>query len=89
MAINKTKLLSIIFLTIASLSFSSKNVFAYSCPMLWAEIDEAILLLDAENDKAIIEAATTLRNEGVNLHDNGDHSKSEDVLNAALRLLDI
>ncbi len=85
----KKNLLTVLFLILATLSFSSKNVFAYSCPMLWAEIDEAISKLDANNDKVIIAAATNLRNEGVNLHDNGDHSKSEDMLNAALRLLDI
>tara|TARA_B100000902_G_C27139617_1_gene827908 strand:+ start:621 stop:881 length:261 start_codon:yes stop_codon:yes gene_type:complete len=82
-------ILTIMFVIFATLSFSSKNVFAYSCPMLWAEIDEAISKLDVNNDKAIIAAATNLRNEGVNLHDNGDHGKSEDILNAALRLLDI
>ncbi len=81
--------IAIFFISLVTLSFLSKNVLAYSCPMLWAEIDEAITKLDSNNDKAIIEAATILRNEGVDLHDNGDHGKSEDVLNAALRLLDI
>ena len=89
MTLNKTNFLAIIFIVCSTLTFSSKNVFAYSCPMLWAEIDEAISKLDADNDKIIIATATQLKNEGVSLHDNGDHSKSEDILNAALRLLDI
>ena len=41
------------------------------------------------NYSFIINTANLLKEEGVGQHDNGDHTKSEDLLNAALRLLDI
>ena len=53
----------------------SNSAFAGSCPMLWGEIDSKI----GEIKK--------LRDAGKKAHDNGDHAKSEELLNKALSML--
>ena len=63
--------------------------FSYSCPMKMGDIDQAISVLDQSKHGAIIEAAKMLRMQGEKAHKNGDHQLSEDILAAALRLLDI
>ena len=63
--------------------------FSYSCPMKLGQIDEAISALDQSKHTAIINAAKTLRIKGENAHKNGDHQLSEDILAAALRLLNV
>ena len=62
------------FLILALILFSS-SAFAGSCPMLWAEIDSKI------------EEIQKLRDDGKKAHDDGNHSKSEELLNEALKLL--
>ncbi len=62
------------FLTLALILFSS-SAFAGSCPMLWAEIDSKI------------EEIQKLRDDGKKAHDDGNHSKSEELLKEALKLL--
>ena len=62
------------FLTLALILFSS-SAFAGSCPMLWAEIDSKI------------EEIQKLRDDGKRAHDDGNHSKSEELLKEALKLL--
>ena len=83
------KYISIIFLVFTTSFMSSNNVYAYSCLMLASEIEEKIANLDQTEYSFIINTANLLKEEGVSQHDNGDHTKSEDLLNAALRLLDI
>ena len=62
------------FLIFALILFSS-SAFAGSCPMLWAEIDSKI------------EEIQKLRDDGKRAHDDGNHSKSEELLKEALKLL--
>ena len=62
------------FLILALILFSS-SAFAGSCPMLWAEIDSKI------------EEIQKLRDDGKKAHDDGSHSKSEELLKEALKLL--
>ena len=62
------------FLILALILFSS-SAFAGSCPMLWAEIDSKI------------EEIKKLRDDGKKAHDDGNHSKSEELLKEALKLL--
>ena len=73
------KLLIIIYFSIIS-SVS----FAGSCPMLWNKVDIQLSNLNDDNLKAKIQE---LRDLGENAHNNGDHSKSEELLNEALDLL--
>ena len=82
------KYVSILFLVLIT-SFLSSNVYAYSCLMLASEIEEKIANLDQTDHAFIINTANLLKEEGVSQHDDGDHTKSEELLNAALRLLDI
>ena len=76
-------------LVILSIGSIPSIAFSYSCPMLIGNIDEAISKLDKSKHGAIIEAANTLKIQGENAHKNGDHQLSEDILAAALRVLDI
>jgi hypothetical protein len=62
---------------------------SYSCPMKIGNVDQAISELDPTKHGAIIEAAKVLRTKGEKAHKNGDHQLSEDILAAALRLLDV
>ena len=62
------------FLIFTLILFSS-SAFAGSCPMLWAEIDSKI------------EEIQKLRDDGKKAHDDGSHSKSEELLKEALKLL--
>ena len=63
--------------------------FAGSCPMLKSEIEDKIATLDQAKYATLITAALMLHEEGVKAHDSGDHGMSEELLNGALRLLDI
>ena len=67
--------------------FSTK-AFSYSCPMLWEELDYEIN--SAKNsgmslDK--IEIIQKLRDDGFKAHDDGNHEKSEELLNKALEMI--
>tara|TARA_Y100000746_G_C15330963_1_gene377747 strand:+ start:290 stop:538 length:249 start_codon:yes stop_codon:yes gene_type:complete len=63
--------------------------FSGSCPMKLANVDQAISVLDQSKHAAIIEAAKMLKIKGEKAHKNGEHQLSEDILAAALRLLDV
>ena len=52
----------------------SSSAFAGSCPMLWGEVDSKM------------DEIKKLRDAGKKAHDNGDHAKSEELLNKALEL---
>ena len=76
----------IIFIFVIIL-FSTK-AFSYSCPMLWEELDYEINL--AQNSgisSKKIDEIQKLRNDGVKAHDEGDHEKSEELLNKALEMI--
>jgi|TARA_B100000925_G_scaffold286090_1_gene263308 hypothetical protein len=57
--------------------------------MLMSNVDSAIMKIDENKYSSLIEAAKMLRKKGEEAHDNGDHLLSEEILNAALRLLNI
>ena len=63
--------------------------FSFSCPMKVANINQGIWELDQTKYKAIMEAAIMLRVKGEEAHKIGDHQLAEDLLNSALRLLDM
>ena len=69
--------------------FLPSVVFAGACPMLKTEIEDKIALLDATKHETLINIALMLHEKGVKAHDSGDHAMSEELLNGALRLLDI
>ena len=81
----KKILYSIIFLSL----FTPSVVFAGACPMLAADIEDKISQLDQSKYEALINAALMLHEEGMKAHDSGNHGLSEDLLNGALRLLNI
>ena len=62
-----------ILVTLILLTFSS-SAFAGSCPMMAGEV------------KTKIEQAQKLRDAGMKAHSDGDHGKSEELLNKALGL---
>tara|TARA_B100001115_G_C15631045_1_gene303196 strand:- start:339 stop:584 length:246 start_codon:yes stop_codon:yes gene_type:complete len=67
--------------------FSTK-AFSYSCPMLWEELDYEIN--SAKNSGVSsekIKKIQKLRDDGVKAHDNGNHEKSEEILNKALEMI--
>ena len=63
--------------------------YSYQCTMLMSNVDSAIMKMDSNKYSSLIEAAKMLKNEGEKAHDNGNHLLSEEILNAALRLLDV
>ena len=71
-----------------SLMFSSMT-FAGSCPMLKSEVEGKIAALDQTEHATLISIALMLHEEGVKAHGSGDHGMSEELLNGALRLLDV
>ena len=64
----------------------SNVAFAGSCPMLWGKIDSNINNVTDEDLKVKIQE---LRDAGEKAHSNGDHAKSEKLLNEALDLINI
>ena len=76
-----------IFLIFVLILFSTK-AFSYSCPMLWEELDYEIN--SAKNSGVSsekIEKIQKLRDDGVKAHDDGNHEKSEELLNKALEMI--
>ena len=69
--------------------FLPSVVFAGACPMLKSEIEDKISKLDETKHETLINIALMLHEEGVKAHDSGNHAMSEELLNGALRLLDI
>tara|TARA_B100001175_G_C19046806_1_gene420045 strand:- start:254 stop:502 length:249 start_codon:yes stop_codon:yes gene_type:complete len=74
-----------IFLTL----FAPSLVFAGACPMLAGDIEDKISKLDQSKHETLINTALMLHEEGMKAHDSGNHALSEELLNGALRLLDI
>ena len=79
------KLLSLSFIILLLPSM----VFAGACPMLKSEIEDKISQLDQTKHATLISVALMLHEEGVKAHGSGDHGMSEELLNGALRLLDV
>ena len=76
-----------ILLIFAFLLITSK-AFSYSCPMLWEELDYEIN--SAKNSGVSSEKIKNiqkLRDDGVKAHDDGNHEKSEELLNKALEMI--
>ena len=66
----------------------STKAFSYSCPMLWEELDYEIN--SAKNSGVSsekIKKIQKLRDDGVKAHDDGNHEKSEEILNKALEMI--
>ena len=76
---------SFIFLTL----FAPSVVFAGACTMLAGDIEDKISKLDQSKHETLIKTALMLHEEGMKAHDSGNHGLSEELLNGALRLLDI
>tara|TARA_Y100001935_G_scaffold130424_1_gene108080 strand:- start:346 stop:591 length:246 start_codon:yes stop_codon:yes gene_type:complete len=75
-------------LIVLIISLFSTSAFSYSCPMLWEELDYEInLAKDAGISSEKIKEIQEMRNEGKKAHDDGDHAKSEEILNKALELI--
>ena len=70
--------ISIFFLLISNVAFAG------SCPMLWGKIDSSI---NNVADKELKVKIQELRDAGEKAHSNGDHSKSEKLLNEAISLI--
>ena len=79
------KLLSITFMILLLPSMA----FAGACPMLTSKVEDKIATLDQTKHATLISIALMLHEEGVKAHDSGDHAMSEELLNGALRLLNI
>ena len=79
------KLLSLTFMILLLPSMA----FAGSCPMLKSEVEGKIAALDQTKHATLISYALMLHEQGVKAHDSGDHGMSEELLNGALRLLDV
>jgi|TARA_B110000305_G_C18817517_1_gene349824 hypothetical protein len=62
------------FLILSILTLFTSSAFAGSCPML------------AKNLDSKIEEAQKMRDAGMKAHDAGDHAKSEELLNKAMKL---
>ena len=69
--------------------FLPSVIFAGACPMLASDIEDKISKLDKTKHEALINIALMLHEEGMKAHDTGNHDLSEELLNGALRLLDI
>ena len=69
--------------------FLPSVVFAGACPMLKTDIEDKISKLDQTKHETLINIALMLHEKGVEAHDSGEHAMSEELLNGALRLLDI
>ena len=76
-----------ILLIFVFILFSTK-AFSYSCPMLWEELDYEInLAKNSGVSEKKIEKIQKLRDDGVKAHDDGNHEKSEELLNKALEMI--
>ena len=62
----------------------SNAALAGSCPMLWGKIDSSV---NNVADKELKVKIQELRDAGEKAHSNGDHSKSEKLLNEAISLI--
>lgn len=73
------------------LAMFAQAAFAFSCPALMAEIDEALAddSIAGELSEVDLQMVQELRELGETLHDRGDHDESEDALNEARSILGI
>ena len=78
----KNIILSLVFVIFAS------SAFAGSCPMLWGELDSEIKIAKQSGTSSdTIDLIQKIRDSGKKAHDDGDHAKSEILLNEALKLI--
>ena len=84
---DKRTIMKKIILSIMLVMFVS-SAFAGSCPMIWGELDSEIKIAKQSgmsSDK--VDLIQKLRDSGKKAHDDGDHVKSEILLNEALILI--
>ena len=79
------KILSLTFIILLLPSMA----FAGACPMLTSQVEDKIATLDQSKHATLISIALMLHEEGFKAHGSGDHGMSEELLNGALRLLDV
>ena len=79
------KLLSLTFIILMLPSMA----FAGACPMLTSQVEDKIATLDQTKHATLISIALMLHEQGAAAHSSGDHGMSEELLNGALRLLDV
>lgn len=67
------------------------SAFAYSCPGLMSEVDQALDndQVVADLDQSQLDKVRKLRDRGERLHRQGEHSASVETLNEAKSILDI
>ena len=59
------------------------------CSKLTSQVEDRIATLDQVRYATLISAALMLHEEGLKAHNSGDHDMSEELINGALRLLDV
>ena len=75
-------------LLIFTFIFFTSKAFSFSCPMLWEKLDfEINLAKNSGMSLEKIEKIQKLRDNGVKAHDDGNHEKSEEILNKALEMI--
>lgn len=70
--------------------FFSGSVWAWSCPSVMAEIDEAlqdISEVGSQVEENVLAEVQNLREQGEEYHNAGDHDQSMEALNRAKELL--
>ena len=73
---------------IITLAMFTSSALGYSCPALWEELDYEISLAKKSGmSQAKIDEVQKLRDDGKKAHDEGNHGKSEDLLNKGLDLI--
>ena len=63
--------------------------FAGSCPILKSEVEGKIAALYQTKHATLISFALMLLEQGVKAHDPSEHGMTEELLNGALRLLNV
>ena len=79
------KILSLTFIVLLLPSMA----LAGACPMLKSGVEDKIATLDQSKHATLISIALMLHEQGAAAHSSGDHGMSEELLNGALRLLDV
>lgn len=76
---------SIILTSALILGLSAGSALAHQCPSMMAQIDQALPTAEvSEEDR---QRVTELRQEGEELHEAGDHARSEAALGEAMEIL--
>ena len=75
-------------LMIITFAMFTSSALGYSCPALWEELDYEISLAKKSGmSQSKIDEIRKLWDDRKQAHDDGDHSKSENLLNKDLELI--